>query len=79
MDTTPGAVPTYLASIARWAIATGAGFLIGKGYVTAEQAATVSAAALALLPLAWSLIQKRNAGKALKDAIAAPAGLTKPL
>lgn len=75
MDATPNPVPSYLASILRTVGGIVGGWLIGKGYITAEQAPEIGGGLLALVVAAWGLIQKLNAHKALKSAIAAPGGV----
>lgn len=72
-------IPTYIAAIIRMGLNAAAGALATKGAIGADQTELVVGAGLALVSLAWSIIQKRNAHAALKDAVAAPAGLPKPL
>lgn len=73
-DTAPSAVPAYIGSLVRNALVLVSGYIIGKGWLTSDQANAFTGAALAALPIVWSLVQKHNANKALKSAIAAPAG-----
>lgn len=73
-DTAPNPLPAYLATVARAGLTTAGGYLVGKGVITAEQAPELVAAALIGLSVLWGFIQKYNAHKALKSAIAAPAG-----
>ena len=74
MDQTGSPMPAYLASLARTAIATGAGYLAGKGYITGEQSAELVAGGLVLLAALWSLLQKWRAHRKLQAAIDASAG-----
>lgn len=66
-------VPAYVATVVRSVAATIGGWAIGKGYITAEQAPEIGGALLVLATVVWGLIQKHNAHKDLKAAIAAPA------
>lgn len=77
-DTAPNPVPSYVASLVRYALSAAAGFLIGKGVLDAHTADALSGAALAVLPVLWGFIAKRNTHKALAAAIAAPAGRATP-
>lgn len=74
MNNTPNAIPSYVASILRTGGGIIGGYLIGKGYITADQAAELGGASLAVIAVGWSLYQKYAAHKALTAAIAAPAG-----
>lgn len=74
MDQTPSAVPSYVASILRTVGGIVGGWLIGKGYITAEQAPEIGGGLLAVVVAVWGIIQKINAHKALKSAISAPSG-----
>lgn len=73
MDTT-NALPTYLTSLLRTLGALIGGWLIGKGYITAEQAPQIGGALLAVFVAGWGLYSRHLADKKLKAAIAAPAG-----
>lgn len=74
MDTNPSAIPEYIKSIIRNLLAILSGYLVGKGLLDAEQGVAITGAVMAVVPVVWSLIQKHNANKDLKSAIAAPAG-----
>ena len=74
METTPSAVPSYIASIVRNLLAVASGFVVGKGWIDAEQGVAITGAIMAVIPVTWSLVQKHNANKALKSAINSPAG-----
>lgn len=71
------AVPAYVASLLRTVGGMVGGYLIGKGYITAEQAPEIGGALLTIGIAVWSVVQKYNANKALQAAIAAPAGFSK--
>jgi uncharacterized membrane protein (UPF0136 family) len=73
-DEAPSPLPTYLATLMRSVLTTLGGWLIGKGYITADQAPEIIGALTVGLTAVWAVIQKRNAHKALQAAIAAPAG-----
>lgn len=66
------------ASLARSLLNAGAGVMATAGIITQEQEGQVVMIGLAVLTwgvnYTWSVIQKRNAHKALQAAIAAPAG-----
>lgn len=74
MYNTPSPIPSYVASILRTVGGIVGGYLIGKGYITAEQAPEIGGGVLALIVAGWGLYQKLSAHKALTAAIAAPAG-----
>jgi hypothetical protein len=76
-DTEPSAIPAYLASMIRTGLTALGGYLVGKGFLTAEQAPEVAGAVLTGLSAVWSLYQKWSANQKLSDAIAAPAGKAK--
>lgn len=66
-----------LASILRWALAIGAGFLVKAGIWTEGDAANyVAAGALALLALAWSLYHKYKTRSKILTALTMPEGST---
>ena len=63
-----------LASIIRWVLAIGAGFLVERGiWAEADAAGYVSAAALAVVALGWSFYQKYTMRTKLVTALALPA------
>lgn len=74
----PGLNLTNAASMIRMVIAILGGWLIGKGWITNEQLTEISGAAVILIPAIWAVWKNYNTHKALKDAIAAPAGQAKP-
>lgn len=49
-----------LLGIVRWLVATGCGYLIGKGLMTAEQATLIGGAAVSIVPLVWTYIAHTN-------------------
>lgn len=60
-----------LGAVLRWALAIGAGYLIKAGIWTSSDAETyVTAAALAILALGWSLYQKYSTRSVLLTALA---------
>lgn len=67
---TPSPIPAYIGSIVRWAVGAGAGWLINKGYVTSDQTPELVGGAMALAAVVWSLLQKFQAHKTLKAAVA---------
>ena len=50
-------------SAVRWAMGMVCGFAVGKGWISADQTVTITAAALALVPLAWGLYTRTKASK----------------
>lgn len=74
MEDAPSALPAYVASIVRTVAGPIGGYLIGKGYLTADQAPEVAGLLVVLATGIWSFVQKVNAHKALKAAVAAPSG-----
>jgi hypothetical protein len=73
-DPTPSPIPAYVATLVRAGAATVGGWLIGKGYITADQAPEIAGGVMALAVVVWGLIQKISAHQALASAIKAPAG-----
>ncbi len=66
-----------LGSILRWLFAIGAGYLVQRGIWTdADATAYVSAAALGLLSLAWSLYNKYRGRVKFLTALDMPVGAT---
>ena len=66
-----------LASILRWALAIGAGYLVQHGIWTQGDASSyVTAATMGLLALGWSLWQKYASRLKLLTALTMPAGTT---
>lgn len=74
MDDTVNPIPTYITSILRTVLGIVAGWVIGKGWFTAEQWAQVAGGLAAVGTLLWSVYSKYVAHKKLAQAIAAPAG-----
>lgn len=70
--------PVYLTSLLRALGGVIGGYLIGKGYLTAEDATAIGGGLLAVIVALWSIHAKRKSIKALRDAIAAPSGKAKP-
>lgn len=66
--------PSYLTSLLRVAGAFIGGWLVSRGYFTAEEAASIGGALFTVLVALWAINSKRKATKALKAAILAPAG-----
>lgn len=66
--TTPSAVPSYVAAIIRTLLGVLGGWLIGKGYVTADQLPELGGILLGAATLIWSIAHKVNVAKAFKDA-----------
>jgi hypothetical protein len=73
----PSPLPSYAASLLRTGLGFVAGALVSKGIVSADQAPELVGAAVAIITLIWSLVQKAKAHEALTKAIAAPAGKAK--
>lgn len=76
MDTVP-VLPSYLNSILKALGAVIAGWLIAKGYFTAQQTAEIGGSVLTVIVVIYGLYSKYKANKALNAAIAAPAGQAK--
>jgi hypothetical protein len=74
MDTNPSALPSMVASLLRTLFGFLGGFLVSKGIVSTEQLPEIIGAAMVVVTIVWSWVEKHNANKALKAAIAAPAG-----
>lgn len=72
-DNSPSVVPSLFGTVLRAAGSAIGGYLIGKGYITAEQAPELGGAALTLIVAVWGLYSKLRAHSTLKAAIAAPA------
>lgn len=74
-------------SAVRWVIAFGGGIAVGKGWITNEQLAMIIAAAVAVVPLIWSLFvhTKSNTVATAAAIVPVPAssqvavGITKPV
>lgn len=77
MEEVPDILPKQIASVLRHGLTFLGGFLLSKGYITAEIVPQFIAGGLALSALGWSIVQQVNSHKALKDAVAAPAGRLK--
>lgn len=73
----PSGSAAVIASIVRTLLGIAGGWLIGKGYFTAEQMPQVIGGATAFVVAVWSIYQKLSAHKALAAAISAPAGRAK--
>lgn len=66
-----------LGSILRWLLALGSGWLVTKGIWTEAEATTyITAAALGILSLGWSLWQKYKSRKTVLTALMMPQGKT---
>lgn len=70
----PGNLPSIVASVLRAGLQFGGGYLASHGLLANDQQSAFVGAGLFVAGLVWSVIQKLNANKALKAAIAAPAG-----
>lgn len=68
MNNTPNPFPSYIGSIARSLGGVVAGYVIAKGYFTAEQTAQIGGGLAAAAIAGWSLYQKWRAHKMLKAA-----------
>lgn len=77
MDTQPNLLPASLGAVLRQLLTFAGGILVSRGLVSADQAPELVGAVLTVAGIAWSLVQKRRASKALAAAIAAPAGLAR--
>lgn len=53
--------PQILAVI-RWLLSTGGAYAVGKGWVTADQIPLIMGAAVALVPLVWSMFVHSETG-----------------
>ncbi|MEO8812003.1 MAG: hypothetical protein ABI376_03705 [Caulobacteraceae bacterium] len=69
----PSLLPSAVMAAARGVLMAAGASLVTRGYLTGAQENELAGGAIALVALAWSLWQKRNANRALKAAIAAPA------
>jgi hypothetical protein len=74
MEEQPSVLPSYMTSLLRSVATTLGGYLIGKGYITADQAPQFAGLVVVVGTAIWSLYQKWLAHKRLTAAIAAPAG-----
>lgn len=64
-------------SVARWALASFAGYLVSKGVITGEQAETlILAAGVGLFALAWAVAHKYRVRERIQTALALPANST---
>lgn len=63
--------PGYIQGLVRTLMAVAGGFMIGKGWVTAEQLPEVAGLAVAVAVGIWSLIHKLNLATALQNAVTA--------
>lgn len=66
--------PALLTTLFRYLLTTAGGFLIGKGWITGQQAAEIAGFALPLAAGAWGLWSTYAGKKTLKAAIDAPPG-----
>lgn len=66
-DAQPGLVPANLASTARNLFSAGAGFLVGRGYITSDQATELVGVGMVLLPVIWSFYTNWRTHQALKS------------
>lgn len=71
----PPLIPAYVATILRAVIAASGGYIVQQGWLSADDLEKVTGGLMILGATVWGLVQKHNAQKALKKAIAAPAGL----
>lgn len=77
MEPNVSAIPSYITTALRVVGATVGGYLVGKGYFTAEQAAQVGGGLMVLATTAWALYSAHAKTKKLNEAIQAPAGYSK--
>lgn len=77
MDPVVSPVPSYITTGLRLVGGVVGGWLIGKGYFSAEQAAEVGGASMVLLTTLWAFYSSHSKTKKLNDAISAPAGYAK--
>lgn len=57
-----------LLSVLRALLSTGAGYLVGKGYLNADIASSLVGLMMVCAPMAWGVYQKYLAAEALKEA-----------
>jgi hypothetical protein len=70
-STTNAPAPGYIQGAVRTALALGGGFLIGKGYVTADQLPELGGAVVGVGVFIWSMVHKSNIAVALSNAFGA--------
>ena len=75
MNTQPDLLPASTAALIRQGLTFIGGILVARGVVDESAVPELVGAALSVISFSWSVLQKRKALKALKAAIAAPAGL----
>jgi membrane protein DedA with SNARE-associated domain len=68
---------TTIGAVVRHVMTFAAGYVVSKGLASAEQVEAIVGGATAVGMAGWAIWQKQRAEKALKDAIAAPAGFAK--
>ncbi len=76
-DSTDVALPGWFTPILRNVLALVSGFVIAKGWFTAEQWVQIGGGITAAAGAIWTLYSRAQTRKKLKEAIAAPAGLAK--
>lgn len=73
-DPLPSSFPPVVATALRVAGGVVGGYLVGKGYFTAEQAPQIGGAALSIIAAGWAIYASWKKNQKLKAAIIAPAG-----
>ncbi len=71
-------LPAYAATLARQVLTAGVAWALGRGLIPADAVGELVAAGMICFSAFWGLYKQHTAAVALKDAIAAPAGLAKP-
>jgi hypothetical protein len=71
MEPNTTTAPGYIQGLVRTVLAVAGGFLIGKGWVTADQLPEIGGLAVAVAVGLWSLVHKANLATALQNAVTA--------
>ena len=72
----PTMLQTLIATAIQWVLGLLGSALVTRGVWTEDQLAQVAGAVIALVPLIWSVVQKKNATQIQKVALALPARST---
>ena len=59
---------TFIGSIARTVLASAAGFLVGKGYITEDQIEPIIGGVTVIGVAIWGVLQKKSAAKKIEVA-----------